>query len=347
MIPSLQIASGQLLPTAFRMAVCLAVLGSPPTLRAESYDPLRVDDRAVQEPVDLTIEDAKRDREIPIRVYLPDIQEAAPVILFSHGLGGSRRGCGYLGRHWSARGYVVVFMQHAGSDESVWRDLPVRERLDALKNSTSFRTTLARFGDVKAVLDQLQEWNTSADHRFHTKFALEHVGMSGHSYGASTTQAVSGQSAPRLGQRFTDKRIDAAVMFSPNRPRRTEPKTAFGKVAIPWMLMTGTKDTSPINDTTVDDRRQVYPALPDTIDKYELVLHDAEHHAFSDGTGRRRKRDPNHHRVILALSTAFWDAHLRADEPARAWLHGQAPRTVMAEDDEWQLSSPAQTSVSP
>jgi hypothetical protein len=41
-----------------------------------------------------------------------------------------------------------------------------------------------------------------------------------------------------------------------------------------------------------------------------LVLHNAEHSVFTDRPlpGEREPRNPNHHRVILALSTAFWDA---------------------------------------
>ncbi len=304
------------------------------------YDPLKTEKAKSGTTQELTVKDEKRQREIPVRIYLPKTKKPVPVILFSHGLGGSKRGCGYLGKHWSARGYVVVFMQHAGSDENVWKNVPVRERLSALKKAPSAKNTFARFQDVVAVIDRLEKWNRTDDHLLHGRLDLAHVGMSGHSYGASTTQGVSGQSAPRLGQRYTDKRIDAAIMFSPNRPRRTKPKDAFGKVSIPWMLMTGTKDTSPINDTTVEDRRQVYPALPDSIDKYELVLEGGEHHAFSDGVGRRqRKRNPNHHRVILALSTAFWDAHLKNDKAARKWLHNRGPSKILDSKDKWQLNT--------
>jgi hypothetical protein len=40
--------------------------------------------------------------------------------------------------------------------------------------------------------------------------------------------------------------------------------------------------------------------------------------------------------VILALSTAFWDAFLREDDDARAWLDGDGPRTLLEADDRWQ-----------
>ena len=39
------------------------------------------------------------------------------MIVFSHGLGGTRDGYEYLGRHWASYGYVSVHLQHKGSDD--------------------------------------------------------------------------------------------------------------------------------------------------------------------------------------------------------------------------------------
>jgi hypothetical protein len=161
--------------------------------------------------------------------------------------------------------------------------------------------------------------------------------MSGHSFGAVTTQAVSGQAFGRAGTRFTDERIRAAIAFSPSSPRRGDPAVAFGAVKIPWMLMTGTKDTALIGDADVASRLAVFPSLPPG-SKYELVLADAEHSAFGDRAlpGDRAARNPNHHRAILALSTAFWDAYLRGFEPAREWLDGTGARSLLETRDRWQ-----------
>ena len=62
------------------------------------------------------VKDKGSSRVIPIRVYLPEEEKAAPVVLFSHGLGGSRENNPYLGSHWAKRGYMVVFVQHLGRD---------------------------------------------------------------------------------------------------------------------------------------------------------------------------------------------------------------------------------------
>ncbi|MBN2450178.1 MAG: dienelactone hydrolase [Lentisphaeria bacterium] len=309
-----------------------------PVAAGPGYDPLAISEGLSPAPLDLTVTDAARQREIPIRVYLPVADLPAPVVLFSHGLGGTREGCAYLGRHWSTRGYVGVFLQHPGSDDSVWRGQPAGTGRAAMDEAANGRNFLLRVRDVPAVLDQLEAWNRTADHPLSGRLDLSRVGMSGHSFGAVTTQAVSGQAFARRGPVFTDPRIRAALVLSPSGPRRGDPIAAFNSVSIPWLLMTGTRDVSPIGDVDVASRLSVFPALP-AGDKFELVLHEGLHSAFTErglpgdgGVGR----NPNHHRVILALSTAFWDAYLRGDEAAREWLAGEGPRGVMETPDRWQ-----------
>lgn len=313
-------------------------VASTPLNAAAPYDPLAIADEPSIAPLDFTVVDDARSRDILIRVYLPQTTDAAPVILFSHGLGGSRENSSYLGEHWSRRGYAVVFMQHAGSDEEVWRGKPFPERLDALKAAMTTENFRARVADVPAVLDQLTAWNAEAGHALAGRVDLGRVGMCGHSFGAATTQAVAGQTFPLAGSAYTDERIKAALIFSPNCPRRgITPAEAFGSVTVPWMLMTGTRDMAPVGEQTVESRLEVFPALPPG-GKYELVLEGGQHSAFGDRPlpGERLARNPNHRRAILALGTAFWDAHLRESADARAWLDADGPRDVLEEKDRWQ-----------
>ena len=315
------------------------ILASASEVSASGYNPLAAHATARPAHLDLTAHDAKRSRDIPLRVYLPTNTAPAPVILFSHGLGGSRTGSKFLGEHWAAHGYVAVFLQHPGSDESVWKNKPVRDRMRAMNQAASLENFLLRVQDVPAVLNQLEVWNADKTNQLAGRMDLQKVGMSGHSFGAVTTEAVSGEALPVGGQKFTDPRIKAAVVFSPSAPSAGSAAKAFGAVKIPWMLMTGTKDLAPIGKANMKSRLAVYPALHGA-PKYELVLHNAEHSVFTDGAlpGDRQARNPNHHRVILALSTAFWDAYLRGDTEALAWLNGAGPRSVMEPDDQWRWS---------
>jgi hypothetical protein len=42
--------------------------------------------------------------------------------------------------------------------------------------------------------------------------------------------------------------------------------------------------------------------------------------------------------VILALSTAFWDAYLQGNKDALVWLNGDGPRSVMEKADDWKAA---------
>lgn len=304
---------------------------------AGGCDPLALPAQRPPAALELTARDAGRGRDIPLRGFLPAAREPAPVVLFSHGLGGSREGSSYLGEHWAARGYAVVYLQHPGSDSAVWQDAPPPRRRRAMESAASAGNFLARVKDVPAVLDQLERWNAVKGHALSSRLNLAAVGMSGHSFGAVTTQAVSGQRF--LGEllSYADPRLRAALALSPSSPRRGSPASAFGGVRIPWLLMTGTRDVAAIGQADVASRLAVFPALPPG-GKYELVLEGAEHSAFTDRAlpGDRAPRHPNHHRAILALSTAFWDAYLRGDPRARAWLDGAGPATVLEPKDRWQ-----------
>src|SRR5262245_50848172 len=132
------------------------------TSLAFAYNPLAVDKSSpLGEPQDMMVKDAEQGREIPIRIYLPAQKEAAPLVLFSHGLGGSRAGSKFLGDHWASRGYVAVFLQHPGSDDSVWKDAPKMERMKAMKRAASLDNFVLRVEDVSAVLNQLELWDRS------------------------------------------------------------------------------------------------------------------------------------------------------------------------------------------
>lgn len=320
-----------------RTALAVALAAGLAAARPDAYDPLAVG-TAKPEPTDLTVRDGPRSRDIPVRVYLPAGKGPAPVVLFSHGLGGTRAGSAYLGTHWAARGYAVVFLQHPGSDDGVWKDVPPARRMAAMQQAAGLENFRLRVADVGAVLDQLGRWQAADPHPLAGRLDLARVGMSGHSFGAVTTQAVSGQAFP-VGKGMTDPRVKAAVLMSPSGPRRgADPKAAFGGVKLPWLLLTGTKDAAPFGDAADPKTRlAVFPALPPG-GKYELVLDKAEHSAFTDRAlpGDVEKRNPNHHKAVLALTTAFWDAYLRDDQAARGWLDGDGPKGVLEPADRWQ-----------
>lgn len=281
--------------------------------------------------------DAARDREVPLKIYLrPGLAAPVPVILFSHGLGGSREGSAFLGEGWARAGFVAVFLQHPGSDESVWKDLPIGKRFSALQEATGGQEFLDRVNDVRFVLDQLDVWNREAGHPLHGLLDLDKIGMSGHSFGGVTTEAMMGKLYP-LGRDFKDTRLDAFLVLSPSPGAAPPPERAFGKITAPVFCMTGTKDDSPIDPQTTPERRlEVYRALPPG-DKYQLVFDGGSHYIFTERSLRiGERRDPRLHPAIVKASTMFWDAYLKGDSQAKAWLQSQAPRELLIDGDRWE-----------
>ncbi len=225
--------------------------------------------------------DSSRDRQVPIRVYLPEQVTAQPLILFSHGLGGAKDNNRYLAEHWRQAGYVCVFMQHIGSDESVWKSASNGLRKQKLVQAANGKSFLDRNKDVSFIIDQLTTWNAEEGHPFYGRCDLEHIGMSGHSFGAVTTLALTGRAFP-FGKDFLEPRIDAFLAMSPQTSEGLSAKEAFGRLSQPILCMTGTQDDSPISDrTTPASRREVYAAMSPG-DKYELVYDGGVHSTFSD-----------------------------------------------------------------
>ena len=285
--------------------------------------------------VELTVDDADRNRSIPILAYIPDTEEPLPVILFSHGLGGSRYSSSFLGRQWASRNYVAIFLQHKGSDLSIWKDKSIPEKFIDAKKAASIKNFKLRIYDVYSVLNQLEKWNNTPQNHFYNRMDTSLIAMSGHSFGAITTQAVSGQYFPKLDLNYTDKRIKAAVIFSPSPPKvGGTTKESFSKVSIPWMLMTGTNDSSPINQMTPEKRLEVFSSLPKE-HKYQLVLNNASHFAFSEHNLKRNSspRNPNHHKAIMAISTAFLDSYLKNDSNALIWLEEDSAKKILEHND--------------
>jgi len=99
--------------------------------------------------------DSARDRDVPVRIYYPATGNGPfPVIIFSHGLGGSRDGYEYLGRCWGSHGYVSVHVQHIGSDAAVWQDSIFKMR--AMRQAAAdLANAVNRPKDVSFAIDQM------------------------------------------------------------------------------------------------------------------------------------------------------------------------------------------------
>jgi predicted dienelactone hydrolase len=262
--------------------------------------------------------DAKRNRAVPLKIYYPKGDGPYPVIIFSHGLGGTRENYEYLGSYWAAHGYVSVHLQHIGSDDAVWRG----GGMQAMARAANAKNAFARSADVHFAIDQLEALNKDATFPLHGKLDLQKIGMAGHSFGANTTLMVSGAKMA-MAPSQVDPRIKCAVAMSSPTPLAQDYDEVYSGVKIPIYHLTGTKDESPLDraGATAKDRRLPFEYTK-SVDAYLTIFKDGDHMLFS---GRLRgaapvASDARNHELIQQSTLAFWDACLKDDAKAKAWL---------------------------
>ena len=278
---------------------------------------------------------ARANRDVPFKIYFPpEAQGARPVVIFSHGLGGNRDGAEYLLRFLAENGYVAVAVQHPGSDTpSVFGELAAnggggadfdRSTLPSkLKDSISPQAAAERFRDIPFAITQLEAMN-AGDPKLRGHLDMSRVGMSGHSFGAITTMALSGQSMAGGRMSFGDPRIRASIAYSPSKPRAGDPAQAFATIRIPTFHMTGTQDTTPFDAGQPPENRQIPYRNITGADKYLVVFNGGDHMIFSGRTPRAgpRPNDDKFHALIQKASLAYWDAYLMNNKDAKAYLAG-------------------------
>ena len=268
--------------------------------------------------------DEKRGRDIPIKIYLPrGGAKPYPVVIFSHGLGGSREAAVYLGDYWSQHGYLCVFVQHPGSDSAVWQPARGAGReaiLERMKAAANGKNLVDRAQDIKFVLDELELLNEKDPH-LKKQIDLQRIALAGHSFGAGTTLAIAGQNFGRNGHGLEDRRVKAAIYLCPPvGAGKSAPVQTYGSIEIPGMLLTGTEDNSPISETKAEDRRIPFDGMK-APHQYLVNFAGADHSTFGGGGFRAAKEsDEKFHEMIDQLTTEFLDATLKGDASAWQWL---------------------------
>ena len=272
--------------------------------------------------------DAARDRVVPVKIYAPRAPETAlPVILVSHGVGGSRDALEYLGRHWASHGYLSVHLQHAGSDINIWQGKPQAVARRALQEAASSReAAFNRPQDVRFAIDHL----LAAPLRLSAKSVNidpARIAVAGHSYGAFTALASAGIAFNPFGvskANFGDDRLVASIAMSAGA-FRAQGDEAFDSVTIPTLHMTGTEDHGVVADTRVEERRNAYDRIRNA-PKYLVILDGGDHMIFGGPRrGAAKRTDRRHLAIIKSTTTAFLDSFVNGDASATEWLANQLP----------------------
>ncbi|NEQ95154.1 MAG: alpha/beta hydrolase [Cyanothece sp. SIO2G6] len=126
-------------------------------------------------------------RAFPVDIYLPERNEAAPIVVISHGLGSNIDSYRYLAEHLASHGLVVVVLEHQGSNA---------EHIEALLSGIADDVAepeefINRTSDISAVLDALEAL-AATDPALKNRLDFDHIGVAGQSFGGYTALALAG-----------------------------------------------------------------------------------------------------------------------------------------------------------
>jgi predicted dienelactone hydrolase len=268
--------------------------------------------------------DAARRRRVPVRIRQPGGTGPVPVVILSHGLGGSRDGLGYLGIALVEAGFLVIHVQHLGTDTAVWRGQaqPVLAMAAAVLD---IRHAMDRLHDIAFVLDRLQQPPATLA----TRPDLSRIAIAGHSYGAWTVTHMLGERLPPFGlaalglldanpgPRLPDPRLRAGVALSPVPPLGIRAADAFDRVVAPILHITGTRDHGVVEAADPKERQIPYRSIaaPGVL----AVLDGATHAAFAgEKLAGSRFDDPTYQPRTARLAVLFLRATLLGDGIAAA-----------------------------
>jgi fermentation-respiration switch protein FrsA (DUF1100 family) len=241
--------------------------------------------------INLDWTDSARGRSVPARLYLPKAataEQPVPLIIFSHGLGGSRNGYTYLGTHWASQGFASLHLQHVGSDRSLWSSGSPFSLASRLQDAANDAEAIDRVHDLRFALDRVlaSELGSRLDGR--------RIVAAGHSYGANTTMLLVGAKVDMNGSNVwvKDPRFSAAIVISaPPFYGLGDPLKIVSGIDVPTLHITATADDIQIPgySSGVADRLALYKATGASTQaaKVLAVFKDGSHSIFTDrmGTG--------------------------------------------------------------
>jgi pimeloyl-ACP methyl ester carboxylesterase len=234
--------------------------------------------------VDMLWTDAARQREIPVRLYWPagaSPSTPVPLVVFSHGLGGSKNGYSYLGKHWSSLGFASLHLQHPGSDRAVWGG-NIFSLVGNVVAAASEANAMDRARDVSFAISAML-----ASRDYGSSIQSSAIAVAGHSYGANTALLVGGATVERDGKAvsFRDDRVKALILISaPPFVGEGDMSKVLGPIKVPTLHVTGTDDVIrvPGHYSDVADRVSVFDAVR-APDKVLTVFKGATHSVFTSG----------------------------------------------------------------
>ncbi len=264
----------------------------------------------------IKLADPVQQRDITLRIHLPEGEGPYPVIIFSHGSLCSVVAYDSLCTYWAEQGYAVIAPWHLDATEQP----PSTEPPDLGKLLSS------RIRDMSCVLDGLPEISAQLDAP--GIFDVDKVAAAGHSFGALTALIKVGLKLQPDQYQFdepaSDKRFIAALNLSGVGPLPVVTDDAFDYLTGPLLVTGGSLDEGNLGVGPVFPwqwRMSAYPLSP-AGDKYSLAIENADHYfgGLIARHDRGGEQDPDGLAILQAVSHAFLDTYLQDSETGRNWL---------------------------
>ncbi|MBY0112822.1 MAG: hypothetical protein K2Y21_08375 [Phycisphaerales bacterium] len=289
-------------------------------------------------------------RDIPIKVRYPLAANGPlPLVVFSHGMGGSSNAFPELSDHLASHGYVVILPTHSDSVK-LRREKGEDAGREILGNPAAYVRNVKPFervDDVKRILDAIPTLEQKIFPDAKATISREAIAMAGHSAGAMTTQIAFGVKARTrlLGgvQSVADPRIKAAVVISGQGLKtRLFTKDSWSDLDKPMLVITGSEDKARAGNDTPESRRHPFEYAPATKGEphtYLLWIEGATHGSYSGKSAATLLGEkPDDPAMVAAATTsatlAFLDAYVKlapnSDEAnaARRYLLGDSISTA-------------------
>jgi predicted dienelactone hydrolase len=260
---------------------------------------------------DVWVDASRAGREVPVLMRWP-VGQPLGVVLYSHGLGGKKEGGDVWGQAWANAGFLVVHLQHAGSDSAA-----MKGGLSAFRTAGQPQQFIARMLDVRFAVLQMQRLRAGAGSTWGA-VPLDKLAIAGHSFGARTTLLSAGWQ--RNGINGTEPLAKAFIALSPavgGGAGLEQARRELATVTRAMLLCTGSEDGEVMgNGETPESRRLVFDGLP-AGKKALLWLEQADHFTFAGNEKKipstflaRRSQaalglEDRHHDIIARVSTSW------------------------------------------